>query len=128
MLRLSSSDNLGIRYRFPFVLINLNRDDDAYCFIRYWMDDYDSNYEVREKKHERSQKGNWLYLKEEGARFGDILQEVPDNKKNSLKYASLALLVASAVIKMRVVAALEAKQLRSDGDYHANEYEKHKRP
>jgi len=116
MLRLCASDNLGLRYRFPFVLINLNRDDDAYCFIRYWMEDYNSHCEERDRNHARSKEGDWLYPQEEGARYGDILEQCPD-EQNNYKYESLALLVASVVIKMRVVAAQDAKRLREDSDF-----------
>lgn len=123
MLRLCGSDNLGLRYRFPFVLINLNRDDDAYCFIRYWMEDSDSVYESRERMHQESKEGDWLYPKEDGARYKDILEERPD-KKHKHKYTSLAFLVACAVIKMRVVAALDAKRLRGDSDFSKEQFDR----
>ena len=60
MLRLSLSDNIGVRFRFPFVLINLNRDDDAACFIRYWMEDFEANPEKTSRAYARSKKGDWL--------------------------------------------------------------------
>ena len=126
MLRLNASDNIGLRFRFPFILINLNRDDDAYCFVSCWMQDWDSTYEEREKMHARSKEGDWLYPKEDGARFGDILEQHPD-KKYHHKYTSLALLVACAVIKMRVVVALEAQKLREDASYDPDKHEKQKK-
>ena len=50
MLRLCSGDSLGLRYRFPFLLMQPNRDDDAFCFLRYWMQG-DENYVRKRELH-----------------------------------------------------------------------------
>ena len=107
MLRLCSSDNLGLRFRFPFLLLNLNRDDDAFDFIRFWFKVDDGNLEARQSLHAESQVGDWLYGHQEDCRFLDIFEECPDARP---EYMSLPLLVAVACIKMRLVAAFEASR------------------
>jgi hypothetical protein len=37
MLRLCMSDNLGLCQKFPFLLLHVNRDDDAACFVVHWL-------------------------------------------------------------------------------------------
>ncbi len=37
LLRLSPTDNLGLRFKVPFVLLNLNRDQDSYDFVKWWL-------------------------------------------------------------------------------------------
>ena len=101
MLRLCSGDNMGLRNRFPFLLMRLSRDDDAFNFIRYWCQDHDAVYEIREQVHAESKEGEWLYGHQTDCRFLDIFQECP---KGSFDYISLALVVALATIKMRIVA------------------------
>ena len=105
MLRLCSSDNLNLRFRFPYLLINVNRDDDAFDFIRYWMKADSNNETNREQSHADSVEGDWLYGHQEDCRFLDIFQECPDA---NLKYTDIAHLVALACIKMRLVAADKA--------------------
>ena len=110
MLRLCSSDNMGLRYRFPFLLLYLNRDDDAYAFCRYWTNsDEDGSYEARERIHKNSKEGEWIYPREEGCRYNDFFAECPsaDNE-----YASLPMLVAVCIVKLRLVAAFDEKKKR----------------
>ena len=114
MLRLSAGDNLGLRYRFPFLLLHLDRDDDAFCFIRYWMINEDDEPGPREKMHKTSKEGDWLYGHEKDSRFLDIFKSVSATKLGSV---SLPSLVALACIKMRIMAthpihkATQGKQL-----------------
>jgi hypothetical protein len=107
LLRLSSSDNLGERLRFPFILLYLNRDDDAYSFCRYWLNWEED--EERERKHRESHEGDWLYLREEGCRYLDIFEQCPNADP---KYMDLAFLVAICIIKLRLVAAYDDARKR----------------
>ena len=36
-LRLGAIDHMGARWRAPFFVLSLNRDDNTYSFIRYWV-------------------------------------------------------------------------------------------
>lgn len=46
LLRLSVRDNLGVRDIFPALMIRLDRDQEAYNFIKWWSrQDGDSNFE-----------------------------------------------------------------------------------
>jgi hypothetical protein len=102
-LRLNLRDNNGLRFAFPFVLLRLNRDDDAYCFCRYWTtyDDWDDEHET----HSSSNEGDWIYPKQEGCRYLDILKDCEAVKDRS----DLWSLLAFAVIKMRLVAVFEER-------------------
>ena len=99
MLRLCSGDSLGLRYRFPFLLMQPNRDDDAFCFLRYWMQG-DENYVSKRELHKKSTPGDWIYGHEKDARYADIFNVCPNVK---CEYVCLALLVALACIKMRTI-------------------------
>ena len=100
LLRLSSSDNLGIRYRFPFLLLRLDRrESDAFQFIRYWIQLDESG--KREKQHKDSNEGEWLYGRKKAPRevaekFQDIFKACP---KANFQFVCLPLLVALACIK-----------------------------
>jgi hypothetical protein len=60
MLRLCFRDNLGLRYRFPYFLLSLNRDDDAYCFVRYWMKDFDqAEVDGRGMQSQHAESNHW---------------------------------------------------------------------
>jgi hypothetical protein len=37
ILRLDVSDPSFVRFRVPFILLYINRDNEAYSFIRYWL-------------------------------------------------------------------------------------------
>lgn len=43
MLRLCRSDNMGVRYIVPGLMLRLNKDQECYDFIKWWatMNDYD---------------------------------------------------------------------------------------
>ena len=77
-LRLNLGDNNGLRFEFPFVLLRLNRDDDAYCFCRYWItfDDRDDESGT----HSSSQQGEWIYPKQEGCRYLDVVKDCEEVK------------------------------------------------
>jgi hypothetical protein len=118
ILRLCELDNLVLRFRFPFLLLHLNRDDDAFDFCRDWCIEVDP--EERELLHINSQEGDWIYGHEKDCRYLEIFEECPDERPHSM---CLPLLVAVAVIKMRIVAthdarkkSLELFQLTSSGE------------
>jgi hypothetical protein len=102
-LRLNLSDNNGLRFEFPFVLLRLNRDDDAYCFCRYWVtyDDWDDERGT----HSSSKEGDWIYPKQDGCRYLDVLKDCEEVRDRG----NLWSLLAFAVIKMRLVAVFEAR-------------------
>lgn len=114
MLRLSSSDNMGVRFNFPFILLYLNLDDDAYSFCRYWLNWSDNDYEAREERHENSSHFEWLYPKEEGCRYLDIFEQCPHATHR--EYMDLHFLVAICIIKMRLVASYDDKKRRNVED------------
>lgn len=134
MLRLCASDNLGLRGRFPFLLLNVNRDDDAFDFIRHWTkrlhgsydngdddDDADADRHGNEEDdeqeeeddnpvesiHRNSSEGDWIYPRNPDCRFLDLYEEMTGI---NTRYQELNTLVALAVIKMRLVAAWEAQK------------------
>lgn len=109
LLRLNDSDNMGLRYRFPFLLLYLNRDDDAYSFCRYWENWEIDDEEERERRHTNSSEGDWIYPREEGCRYNDFFAECQDDTR---EFMSLAMLVAVCIIKMRLVAAYDDKKKR----------------
>lgn len=102
-LRLNMRDNNGLRFAFPFVLLRLNRDDDAYCFCKFWItyDDWDDERET----HSSSKVGDWIYPKQEGCRYLDVFKDCVEVKERG----DLWSLLAFAVIKMRLVAVFEAR-------------------
>ena len=101
MLRLCASDNLGLRDRFPFLLMHLDRDDDAFCFIEHWIKSLTSGKSAT-TLHEGSQEGEWIYGHQNDARLLDIFRIFP---KTRFEHGFLPILVALACIKMRLVAA-----------------------
>ncbi len=107
LLRLCSGDNLGVRFQTPFLLLDMNRDDDAFAFIKYRMGlesggDYED--EIAER-HSQSREGEWIYPRESNCRHQDIFKEFPNCAE---QYVSLAFLVALAIIKLRIIAAHDA--------------------
>eukprot|EP00978_Attheya_sp_CCMP212_P006991 scaffold16341_cov53-Attheya_sp.AAC.4 len=78
LLRLCSSDNSGIRFCVPFLLMNLNRDDDAFAFCKYWIHDSEHERdETRAGMHRDSQKGDWMYERKDGMRFDSMDEWFP---------------------------------------------------
>ena len=122
ILRLDAGDSLGSKSRFPFYLLKLNRDDDAYGFIRHWCQRSSgsrilSNAEEISKCHRESNQGEWLYgvCDDKDCRYLDILEECPNTHWHNV---DTGLLMALACIKMRLVAVYESKKKRL-ADYNA---------
>jgi hypothetical protein len=100
MLRLCSGDNNGLRFILPFILLRVNRDDDAYCFCRYWILQGINEEEV---DYSETKEGDWIYPRQENARFLDICKECGPEALG--RYSALSTILSLAVIKMRLVAA-----------------------
>jgi hypothetical protein len=108
-LRLCKGDNMGLRYKVPFLLLRLNRDDDAFCFCLHWLkqrDDEDNEDEDNDRRgHSHTKEGDWIYPQEKDCRFNDLLHEIRPNTLG--EYFEISLVVAVAVIKMRLVAVYD---------------------
>ena len=88
-------DNLGLRDKVPFVLLSLNRDEDAYNFIKWWETiDPDGHYDWG--KPPASQEGEWLYLRDQNI-FEDLLSLVDP------EFFDLQFLVALVLFKGRII-------------------------
>ncbi len=103
LLRLIRNDNMGIRHQVPFTLLYLNRDDDVVDFIRYW---YTNANEEGDLPDYTSQPGTWIYGRTPNARLQSIFATHP--KINS-RARELPFLVALLIVKLRVIAKLEAR-------------------
>jgi hypothetical protein len=110
VLRLNSNDDFSLYGSFPLILINCDRMEDAYTFARYHGFNYD---DMDWSLHEGTKEGDWIYPKlEGGALYKDIYQEFPDEKR--VGFACLADHVAIFIIKLRLIAAFDAKKKRGD--------------
>ena len=108
-LRLGAIDQMEARWRAPFLLLSLNRDDDAYAFIRFWvtlMVAVTVNLIAMFEKHVNSKEGDWIYPREENCRYLDIFQDIFSTQNP--QEVELPFLVALAIIKLRIVAAHDA--------------------
>jgi len=76
---------------------------------RYWLNCGDEDYDEREALHANSNEGDWLYPRKEGCRFLDIFEESPNRNP---KYMDLPFLIAVCIVKLRLVAAYDAKLQR----------------
>lgn len=101
LLRLSESDNLGIRSFVAYNLLALNRDDDCYDFIKYWaIKDGSSDSDL----HRNSTPGQWLY-----PRGGNKHEDIFDVCDLSEQFFKLEFLAALLIIKLRILAAHKAR-------------------
>jgi MYND finger len=112
MMCLCRLDDLGHRFKLPFLLLEANRDDDAACFISYWLREEEEN-ENYENIHSNSSEGDWIYPREKDARFSQVI--IPTLSPN------LAILVAAATIKMRLVA-MEMSHVQAMQAYTSTEF------
>jgi hypothetical protein len=106
-LRLNANDTNGLRYGFPIALLRINRDDDAYCFCRYWLT---KTAEEDRQRRVSSNEGDWIYPREKDSRYKDIFAEC-GNAEETIELRSL---VSLAIIKMRLVAVHEARKKAID--------------
>lgn len=64
LLRLIHKDNMGLRNAVPFFMLDQDRDEDAYNFIKWWLTiDPDGRYDW--DKFPKSEPGEWLYLRDQ---------------------------------------------------------------
>ncbi|GAX29232.1 hypothetical protein FisN_28Lu091 [Fistulifera solaris] len=80
LLRLDAKSPVLLRYRLPYILLYLNRDDEAFSYIRYWLNFDKLDEEEILTRHRQSREGEWLYPIEPNCRFLDIFQECPPIK------------------------------------------------
>mmetsp|Transcript_27326 Transcript_27326/g.76306 ORF Transcript_27326/g.76306 Transcript_27326/m.76306 type:complete len:377 (+) Transcript_27326:172-1302(+) len=99
ILRLNHSDNMGVRFKLPFYLLSLNRDQDCYSFIKHWKRVYDRNDGKPPSPPPR--KGEWFY-----PRDANVLEPLPGGLIKELE-GSLAWAAAVLVVKLRKIGALE---------------------
>ena len=95
-------DQLELRHKVPFILLLLNRDQDAYNFIKWWaniipLGDFD--FDPRPK----AKKGEWIYLVGQDI-FEDLFSSVPQYHKSS----DLTFVLALFLIKSRIVQKWES--------------------
>ncbi|GAX25584.1 hypothetical protein FisN_28Hh054 [Fistulifera solaris] len=106
LLRLDVGHHCETRFRVPFILLYLNRDDDAYCFMRYWLNFGAEDDDTILARHASYCQGDWLYPVEPDCRSNDIAEE--SSSKLEETHYTLPHLVALAIIKMRIVATGKA--------------------
>jgi hypothetical protein len=88
-------DNLGIRFKIPFLLLSLNQDKDAYNFIKWWVTIGPQDEPAT------SHEGEWLYLKNQDI-FENIFSFVRD-----IEFFDLHFLAALVLIKARIIQEYE---------------------
>jgi hypothetical protein len=107
-------DDIFCRYKIPFILLSLNRDEDACDFCLYWMmrpvwasvDEILGEYRP-DHIHENSKEGDWIYPHEENSCYTDSISEYSGTQ---IKMMSPVYLFALCIIKMRLVAAHDARK------------------
>jgi hypothetical protein len=102
LLRLDEMNGFNTKFRVPFILLYLNRDDDAYAFIRYCLQYDDLDPDEILVKHKHSREGDWIYDVEENCRYRDIFEECPNIDDVDLPGPHI---VALAIIKLRIFEA-----------------------
>ncbi|GAX21174.1 hypothetical protein FisN_14Hu385 [Fistulifera solaris] len=101
LVRLDPEYHCEVGYYVPLALLYLNRDDDAYAFVRYVInvENLDSNEIL--SRHARSREGDWVYPVEMNCRYSDIFKEYPDMDWDGVEDPYLLALI---IIKLRIVA------------------------
>ena len=97
LLRLSSWDKVGIRFIVPLALLNLDRDQDAHDFIKWWL--------IVAPGHDwsnppSSREGDWIYLRNQNI-FEDLSSAIGDGLQNQHFAASLAIIKSRIVTNFR---------------------------
>eukprot|EP01084_Bolivina_argentea_P276557 471901_1 len=102
LLRLCHGDNLSVRDEAIFILLRLNRIEDAYNFIKWWMTiDLNENYNWNQPPI--SKQGEWLYLQNEDI-HEDLLQII--HQKRHQRVLNLNFLASLFLIKMQIIYRL----------------------
>lgn len=113
LVRLCRRDDMGSRFEVASLLLRRNRDDDAYAFCLHCIKDPFNKSDVV------AEEGAWPYPVEKDCRFNDVFEEL-GLADDGLKRASLSYVVALLIIKLRIVAALEAQKLREGQAFRAD--------
>lgn len=103
LLRLIGRDDMEQRFVVPFTLLSLNRDDDCYGFLKYWICIIITGI-YSPGRHRESSRGEWIYLKDQ-----DMTEDVLDTLKANAEDFPLAFFAALCIIKLRIIAAHEAR-------------------
>ena len=104
ILRLNACGPANLLDETVFILLNLNRDDDAFAFIRHWVS-IEERLNGLMLRHTQSQEGDWIYPREKNCRFFDVFQEFRYFNDHKV---SMSFLVALLIIKLRIVATYDA--------------------
>lgn len=104
LLRLCKYDNLGIRDLVPFTLLSLNRDDDCHAFIKHWVPVLRDGSAEYTELHKNSSPGDWIYPRDQNK-----LEDLWKPGLDSEDFYPLSFLAALCIIKLRIIAAYEAK-------------------
>lgn len=104
LLRLDLQDTGLVHLRTPFILLHLNRDDDAFDFIRYNSAASEQSFDYDEivARYAHSKEGDWLYGRETNSRYQDIVDSCV------AEGTPIAFQLALAIIKLRIVATNDA--------------------
>lgn len=120
-LRQGAIDHMEARFRVPFILLYLNRDDDAFCFIRYWVQlskvirkEPEAIFEV----HENTKVGDWIYSREANCRYSNLFEQTSRQAQDVQTPYNVAL----AIIKLRIVAAHDAAVEEGTAPHLPNEF------
>ena len=106
LLRLVHSDNQGLRNKVPFILLYLNREEDAYNFIKWWETiDPDGHYDWGEPP--KAKEGDWLYLTSQ-----DVFEDLFSVAAKDDQYMNVTFLIALALIKSKIVEKWEVARER----------------
>jgi tetratricopeptide (TPR) repeat protein len=102
ILRLDPSYDCEIHFRISFTLLYLNRDDDAFAFIRYWLKFENLRRDEIISRHAQAAEGDLFFPVERECRYLDIFKECPNRSPIGVDEPYL---VALIIIKLRIVAA-----------------------
>ncbi|GAX29230.1 hypothetical protein FisN_28Lu089 [Fistulifera solaris] len=94
------------RFRVPFILLYLNRDDEAYAFIRYWLKveevGEDDDFKPWFGPSGQGDQSRWFFA---NCRYNDIFKECPNLEHVKL---TAPFLMAIVIIKLRIIASHDA--------------------
>lgn len=106
MLRLDVNDSLQMRLMVPFILLYLNRDDDAFDFMRYLLQvGKEVSMDDLKRRYLASREGEWIYPHMENCRFLDLFKECA---MATARNVPTEFLVALLIIKVRLIATYDS--------------------
>ena len=93
LIRLSKGDPFGFRFKIPFILLSLNRDQEAQDFIKWWLT---VEPECDRANPPPSKEGDWIYLKNQNI-LEDLSSFITQGSRDQNFAAALALIKARIV-------------------------------